>query len=162
MATSAGAFRSGNASATATTQQTPTWVTPDPAPGIGMVPSPGMPYVMVHNSIIANNGFGLNCGAVSGIGFAGKSIVGDSSCGSPSEALIVGDPMLAQTGLTTVTGTVMCSRAGDQFGVVVDLEQTQKVGKNTTPGARERERWDHLLDDGAVLERQHLEDHQGR
>lgn len=36
------------------------------------------------------------------------------------------------SGLTTVTGTVSCLRAGDQFGVVVDLEQAQKVGKVTT------------------------------
>ncbi len=35
----------------------------------------------------------------------------------------------ASIGLTTVTGTVSCSRAGDQFEVVVDLEQTQKGGK---------------------------------
>ena len=172
-----------------------------PAPGIGMVvgsPGPGAD-VMVQNSIIAGNGFGLNCGAVSGIVWAGRNIAGDSSCGSPSEGLIVTDPMLATladnggptqtirfdprspalngtlgcmvtvdqryvprdaicdigafeltdfttvaltvdasaptdaaSGLTTVTGTVSCSRAGDQFAVAVDLEQTQKVGKNTT------------------------------
>ena len=35
-------------------------------------------------------------------------------------------------GAATVTGTISCSRAGDQFGVVVDLEQQQKVGKTTT------------------------------
>ena len=35
-------------------------------------------------------------------------------------------------GSAVVTGTVRCSRTGDQFGVVVDLEQQQKVGKNTT------------------------------
>jgi hypothetical protein len=35
-------------------------------------------------------------------------------------------------GSATVTGTVKCSRAGDQFGVVVDLRQEQKVGKTTT------------------------------
>ena len=171
-----------------------------PAPGIGMVPSQGgMADVMVHNSIIAGNGFGLNCGDVSGVVFGGKNIAGDSSCGSSSEGLIVADPMLATladnggptatisfdprspalngtpgctvtvdqryvprdaicdigafeftdvtavtltvdasavtdapNGLTTVTGTVSCSRAGDQFGVVVDLEQAQKVGKTTT------------------------------
>jgi len=38
----------------------------------------------------------------------------------------------AANGLTTVTGAVQCSRDGDQFGVVVDLQQTQKVGKITT------------------------------
>ena len=38
----------------------------------------------------------------------------------------------AQNGVPTVTGTVMCSRAGDQFDVAVDLQQQQKVGKNTT------------------------------
>jgi len=172
-----------------------------PAPGIGMVVgSPGGGAdVMVQNSIIAGNGFGLNCGAVDGIVWAGRNIAGDASCGSPSEGLIVADPMLAPlannggptqtmsfdprspalngtlgcmvtvdqryvprdaicdigafeftdvtavtltvdasavtdaaSGLTTVTGTVSCSRAGDQFGVVVDLEQTQKAGKTTT------------------------------
>ena len=172
-----------------------------PAPGIGMVPSPGSTAdVMIHNSIIANNGFGLNCGEVSGLVFGGKNIAGDASCGS-SEALIVADPLLetlaenggptrtiafapqsparngtagagctvtvdqryvardaicdvgafeltdftavtltidesavtnAQSGVTTVTGTVACSRAGDQFGVAVDLEQTQKAGRTTT------------------------------
>ena len=35
-------------------------------------------------------------------------------------------------GAATVTGTVRCSRTGDQFGVVVALEQQQKVGKSTT------------------------------
>lgn len=168
-----------------------------PAPGIGMVPSQGgMADVMVQNSIIANNGLGLNCGDVSGIVFGGKNIAGDSSCGSSSGGLMVADPLLAplannggptQTisfdpqspalngtlgcmvtvdqryvprdaicdigafeftdlttvtltvdasavtdasiGLTTVTGTVSCSRAGDQFELVVDLEQTQKGGK---------------------------------
>ena len=35
-------------------------------------------------------------------------------------------------GAATVTGTVRCSRAGDQFGVGVTLEQQQKVGKATT------------------------------
>ena len=35
-------------------------------------------------------------------------------------------------GTATLTGTVKCSRAGDQFGVVVDLQQEQKVGKTTT------------------------------
>ena len=35
-------------------------------------------------------------------------------------------------GAATVTGTVMCSRAGDEFDVVVDLEQQQKSGKTTT------------------------------
>ena len=172
----------------------------NPAPGIGMVTgSPGgWADVMVQNSIIAGNGFGLNCGAVSGALFNGKNIAGDPSCGS-SEGLIVADPMLATladnggptrtiafapqspalngtlgcmvtvdqryvprdaicdigafeftnpttvtltvdasavtdaaSGLTSVTGTVSCSRAGDQFAVAVDLEQTQKVGKNTT------------------------------
>ena len=34
-------------------------------------------------------------------------------------------------GAATVTGTVRCSRTGDQFGVVVALEQQQKVGKAT-------------------------------
>ena len=169
-----------------------------PAPGIGMVPlQGGTADVMVHNSIIANNGFGLNCGEVSGAVFGGMNIASDSSCGS-SEGLIVADPMLdsladnggpthtmsfdprspalnrtlgcmvtvdqryvprdavcdigafeftdrtavtlavnasavtdASIGLTTVTGTVNCSRAGDQFDVVVDLEQTQKAGKTT-------------------------------
>jgi hypothetical protein len=168
-----------------------------PAPGIGMVPSQGgTANVMVQNSIIANNGLGLNCGDVSGIVFGGMNIAGDSSCGSSSEGLIVADPLLAplannggptqtiafdpqspaldgtmgcmvtvdqryvprdaicdigafeftdlttvtltidasavtdaSVGLTTVTGTVSCSRAGDQFGVVVDLEQSQKGGK---------------------------------
>ena len=38
----------------------------------------------------------------------------------------------APNGAATVTGTVRCSRAGDQFGVAVELEQQQKVGKNTT------------------------------
>ena len=38
----------------------------------------------------------------------------------------------APNGGAMVTGTVRCSRAGDQFGVAVDLEQQQKVGKNTT------------------------------
>jgi hypothetical protein len=38
----------------------------------------------------------------------------------------------ATNGTATVTGTVQCSRAGDQFGVVVGLEQQQKVGKATT------------------------------
>jgi hypothetical protein len=172
-----------------------------PAPGIGMVVgSPGgAADVMVQNSIIAGNGFGLDCGAVSGVVWAGRNIAGDSSCGSPSEGLIVADPGLtvladnggptqtirfdprgpalngtlgcmvtvdqryvprdaicdigafeftnftvvtltvdasavtgAPNGLTTVTGTVSCSRPGDQFGVVVDLEQTQKVGRTTT------------------------------
>ena len=37
-----------------------------------------------------------------------------------------------QAGGATVTGTVQCSRAGDQFNVVAQLEQQQKVGKNTT------------------------------
>jgi len=37
-----------------------------------------------------------------------------------------------QNGVATVTGTVMCSRTGDQFDVAVDLQQQQKVGKNTT------------------------------
>ena len=173
----------------------------NPAPGIGMVVgSPGAGAdVMVQNSIIAGNGFGLNCGAVDGIAWGGRNIAGDTSCGSPFERLIVADPMLAtladnggptrtiafapqspalnaalgcmvtvdqryvprdatcdigafeftdptvvtltvnesavtnaQTGLTTVTGTLSCSRAGDQFGVVVDLEQAQKAGKTTT------------------------------
>ena len=172
----------------------------NPAPGIGMVTgSPGgWADVMVQNSIIAGNGFGMNCGAVSGALFNGKNIAGDPSCGS-SEGLIVADPMLATladnggptktiafapqspalngtlgcmvtvdqrymprdaicdigafeftdltavtltvdasavtdaaNGLTSVTGTVSCSRAGDQFAVAVDLEQTQKVGKTTT------------------------------
>ena len=174
----------------------------NPAPGIGMVQSQGgMANVMVHDSIIANNGFGLNCGIVDGIVFGGRNIAGDASCGS-SEGLVVADPLLAtladnggptrtiafapqsparngtagqfgctvtvdqryvardaicdvgayeftdftavtltlgesavtnaQTGVTTVTGTVSCSRAGDQFSVVVDLEQTQKTGKTTT------------------------------
>ena len=35
-------------------------------------------------------------------------------------------------GSAIVTGTVKCSRAGDQFGVVVGLEQQQKAGKTTT------------------------------
>ena len=35
-------------------------------------------------------------------------------------------------GSVTVTGTVKCSRAGDQFGVAVALEQEQKVGKTIT------------------------------
>ncbi len=35
-------------------------------------------------------------------------------------------------GSATVTGTVRCSRAGDQFGVAVELEQEQKSGKTTT------------------------------
>ena len=35
-------------------------------------------------------------------------------------------------GSATVTGTVKCSRAGDEFGVAVDLQQQQKVGKTTT------------------------------
>ena len=35
-------------------------------------------------------------------------------------------------GSATLTGTVQCSRAGDQFGVVVDLQQEQRVGKTTT------------------------------
>ena len=172
----------------------------NPAPGIGAVSSPGgAPDVMVQNSIIAGNGFGLNCGNVMGIWFGGRNIAGDSSCGSPDERLIVADPMLATladnggptktiafapqspalngtlgcmvtvdqryvprdatcdigayeliaptvvtlavdangvtnapNGPTTVTGTVSCSRAGDQFAVAVDLEQTQKVGKTTT------------------------------
>lgn len=34
-------------------------------------------------------------------------------------------------GAATVTGTVRCSRAGDQFGVVIELEQPQKSGKAT-------------------------------
>ena len=34
-------------------------------------------------------------------------------------------------GSATVTGTVKCSRAGDQFDVVAELQQEQKVGKNT-------------------------------
>jgi hypothetical protein len=38
----------------------------------------------------------------------------------------------AANGGATVNGTVKCSRAGDQFGVVVDLQQEQKVGKTTT------------------------------
>ena len=38
----------------------------------------------------------------------------------------------ATTGAATVTGTVACSRMGDQFGVRVQLEQQQKVGKTTT------------------------------
>jgi hypothetical protein len=38
----------------------------------------------------------------------------------------------APNGSAVVTGTVRCSRAGDQFGVVVGLEQTQKTGKTTT------------------------------
>ena len=38
----------------------------------------------------------------------------------------------AANGAATVTGTVRCSRAGDQFGVVVALDQQQKVGKATT------------------------------
>lgn len=38
----------------------------------------------------------------------------------------------ASNGFTTVTGTVKCSRDGDRFGVTVDLEQEQKVGKSTT------------------------------
>lgn len=38
----------------------------------------------------------------------------------------------APNGLTTVTGTVSCSRAGDQFGVAVELQQEQKAGKSTT------------------------------
>jgi hypothetical protein len=38
----------------------------------------------------------------------------------------------AQTGSATVTGTVQCSRVGDQFGVVVELQQEQKAGKTTT------------------------------
>ena len=35
-------------------------------------------------------------------------------------------------GSATVTGTVKCSRAGDEFAVAIDLEQTQKSGKTTT------------------------------
>ena len=35
-------------------------------------------------------------------------------------------------GSATVTGTVKCSRAGDEFDLAVDLEQQQKVGKITT------------------------------
>jgi hypothetical protein len=35
-------------------------------------------------------------------------------------------------GSATLTGTAKCSRPGDQFGVVVDLQQEQKVGKTTT------------------------------
>lgn len=63
---------------------------------MGMVPSQGgMADMMVQISIIANNGFGMNCGDVSGIVFAGKNIVGDSSCGSSSGGLIVADPLLA-------------------------------------------------------------------
>src|SRR5262249_19918802 len=38
----------------------------------------------------------------------------------------------AANGAATVTGTVRCSRAGDQFDVGVGLQQTQKVGKITT------------------------------
>ena len=38
----------------------------------------------------------------------------------------------APNGGAVVTGTVKCSRAGDQFGLIVDLEQQQKVGKTTT------------------------------
>lgn len=38
----------------------------------------------------------------------------------------------AANGAATVTGTVRCSRAGDQFDVGVALQQTQKVGKITT------------------------------
>lgn len=38
----------------------------------------------------------------------------------------------AANGFTTVTGTVKCSRDGDRFGVLVDLQQEQKVGKSTT------------------------------
>jgi len=38
----------------------------------------------------------------------------------------------AANGTSTVTGTVRCSRAGDRFGVNVELEQQQKVGKTTT------------------------------
>jgi hypothetical protein len=35
-------------------------------------------------------------------------------------------------GSATVTGTVKCSRSGDELGVAVDLQQQQKVGKTTT------------------------------
>jgi hypothetical protein len=38
----------------------------------------------------------------------------------------------APNGGATVTGTVKCSRNGDELGVAVDLSQQQKVGKNTT------------------------------
>lgn len=38
----------------------------------------------------------------------------------------------ATNGAATVNGTVKCSRAGDQFGVGVELQQEQKVGKTTT------------------------------
>ena len=38
----------------------------------------------------------------------------------------------APNGGATVNGTVKCSRTGDQFGVVVELAQEQKVGKTTT------------------------------
>lgn len=38
----------------------------------------------------------------------------------------------AANGFATVTGTVKCSRDGDRFGVTVDLQQEQKVGKGTT------------------------------
>lgn len=38
----------------------------------------------------------------------------------------------ASNGGATVTGTVRCSRAGDEFGVLVELEQRQKAGKTTT------------------------------
>ena len=37
----------------------------------------------------------------------------------------------AAAGAATVTGTVACSRTGEQFGVRVQLEQQQKVGKTT-------------------------------
>jgi hypothetical protein len=37
----------------------------------------------------------------------------------------------APAGSATVTGTVQCARSGDQFGVVAELQQEQKVGKST-------------------------------
>ena len=170
-----------------------------PAPGIRPHGTGDSSFVLLRNSIIANNGLPLtNCYNVVHLGYAGANLSDDYSC-LHNEYFVHGDPKLGAVadnggptptmaiapqspaldaslicnvtvdqryaprdakcdigafeftdfttvtfttdanatvrptnGTAVITGTVKCSRAGDQFSVRVQLNQEQKVGNTTT------------------------------
>jgi hypothetical protein len=89
--------------------------------------------ITLRNSIISNNGSGINCSALVTMIYTGRNISDDDSCGGPADMLI-GNPLLApladnggptrthalQTGSLAINAGTSCTVAVDQRYVARD------------------------------------------
>jgi hypothetical protein len=95
----------------------------------------GGDLLIMRNSIVSNNGAGLNCGGFGARTFEGKNLSDDDSCGGPTGSLI-GNPLLApladnggptrthalSVGSPAINAGTDCTVAVDQRGVARDAQ----------------------------------------